>query len=181
LASEPFSVAASGSKDLTVMVYQVVRGFVSHASFSSANDFVSGKRIQMLASCGIAQVVDSALVSLAHINESFPLKSISPQIYEQLLRQFPFAKKLQSKTIIRKKLLIKCWWNWHLDMASRWILSSIVDHISVSDVDRPVSVETSDAFEFNQITRFSTVEMNIMMNQYYIMRKFSKGTVYTRV
>jgi len=32
------------------------------------------------------------------------LQSISPKIYEQLLRRYSFAKKLQSQTVIREKL-----------------------------------------------------------------------------
>jgi len=51
------------------------------------------------------------------------LFSISPTFYEQILHKYSFAKKLQSQTVSRKKLsktlsykklLLRCWWNWHL-------------------------------------------------------------------
>jgi len=49
------------------------------------------------------------------ITTSF-LLSISPTFYDQLLRQSPFAKKLQSQnmktaqnTFVQNKQLVKCW------------------------------------------------------------------------
>jgi len=54
-------------------------------------------------------------------------QSIASTFYEQLLRQYYFAEKLQSQTVFReklckvhmyKKLPIKCWWNWHLGSIS---------------------------------------------------------------
>ncbi len=55
------------------------------------------------------------------------LLSILPIFYERFLYQNSFAKKLRSQTVSRKKLwthfsakklLVKCWWNWHL--GQRW-------------------------------------------------------------
>jgi len=50
--------------------------------------------------------------------------SISPTFYEQLLRQYSFAKKITNpnckvekscpKHFHKQNLLVKCWWHWHL-------------------------------------------------------------------
>ena len=43
-------------------------------------------------------------ISSKYILDYFILKSISPTIYKQLLRQFPFPKKLQTQTVSTEKL-----------------------------------------------------------------------------
>jgi len=40
----------------------------------------------------------------------FALVSISPTFYEQLLRQNPFAKKLQTQSVITKKVRNELWY-----------------------------------------------------------------------
>ncbi len=52
--------------------------------------------------------------------------TISPPFYEQLLHWYSFTKKLQKQTVSRekmkkllcKKLVVRCWWNWHMESVS---------------------------------------------------------------
>jgi len=72
-----------------------------------------------------AQVTCSIILPFHYLTwpNLISLGSISPMFYKQLLRQYYFAKRIQSQTvstkscskhICTKKPVVKCWWNWPL-------------------------------------------------------------------
>ena len=64
------------------------------------------------------------------------------QFYQHLrgkfLDSFPFAIKLQNQTVSTEKLLVKCWWNWHL--------LCVVSHFSLSEFKPCCHISFTHAF-----------------------------------